>query len=172
MTDSLLSYLYYLPWTQLDVIFRLCMYIQIYSLAWRNRFRCSEFLCPWCCFSLGSNIIKFIQKERKKERKNVRRWKINTTKRRNWGRSQKKRKRWMKNKEMNKWWKEQRTKQGKGDKYLVFFFYGGILKCPLTIESEMRSCARFDGWGWGWRGGAGRGWGRLCCLRKNNLIDT
>jgi len=48
------------------------VYVQIYSLVWRNRFLCSEFLCPWNCFSLRSNIIKFIQTGRKKERKKER----------------------------------------------------------------------------------------------------
>ena len=39
------------------------------------------------------------------------------------------------------------------DREVSCLFYGGILKCQLTIESEMCSCERFDGWGWDW------GWG-------------
>jgi hypothetical protein len=68
-----------------------------------------------------------------------------------------------------------KNKTKKGRQVACLFFYGVILKCPLTIESEMCNCERFDGWGWGWGwswGEAGRVLGRLCCLRKNNLIDT
>ena len=41
----------------------------------------------------------------------------------------------------------ERTKNKTRKSRQVGFFYGGILKCPLTIGSEMCSCERFGGWG-------------------------